>query len=194
MIEWSVRTALMKMRGAVTQLGLYPGDHPAVEEAVRHAAKAADDLIGAYGDVVLTVIGDSLYLDRKLLAHASLEFHGFIRRLQASGIDSLSLSGHISQGDVVDLASLLAGRTGDVPAEGTIRLNTSPFSVSGSAIRRADVRAAHQLRAVARRFAGHRNGGRRQPGIRPQRSAAWSSRICWSRRFHSLARQCCFRR
>ena len=130
MIEWSVRTALTKIRGAVTQLGLYPGDHPAVEEAVRHAAKAADDLVGAYGDVVLTVIGDSLYLDRKLLAHASLEFHGFIRRLQASGIDSLSLSGHISQGDVVDLASLLAGRTGDVPAEGTIRLNTSPFSVS----------------------------------------------------------------
>ena len=30
----------------------------------------------------------------------------------------------------MDLASLLAARTGDVPAEGTIRLNTSPFSVS----------------------------------------------------------------
>ena len=130
MSEAEVKKTLSSLRGAVNQLALYPAEHPAVEEAVEYTAKAVDGLVGSRGDVVLTVIGDSLYLGRKLLAHTSLEFHGFIRKLQAAGIDSVTLAGHISTGDVVDLASLIAGRTADVPAEGTIRLNTSPFTVS----------------------------------------------------------------
>ncbi len=130
MSEGPIKDLLTSLRGAVTQFGLYPPEHPAVEEAVSQATKTADQLVGARGDVVMTVVGDSLYLDRRLLAHTSLEFHGFIRQLQAAGIDSLSLSGHISAGDVADLAALVAGRAGDLPAEGTIRLNTSPFTLS----------------------------------------------------------------
>jgi hypothetical protein len=130
MSEADVRATLTALRSAVNQLGLYPAEHPAVEEAVALTTKTADGMVGAHGDVVLTVIGDSLYLGRKLLAHTSLEYHSFIRSLQGAGIDSLTLAGHISSGDVVDLASLIAGRTGDVPAEGTIRLNSSPFTVS----------------------------------------------------------------
>lgn len=130
MSEAAVKSTLSALRGAVNQLGLYPAEHPAVEEAVALTAKVADILVGGHDEVVLSVIGDSLYLGRTLLPHTSLEFHGFIRELQAAGIDSMTLAGHISTGDVVDLACLVAGRKGDVPAEGTIRLNTSPFTVS----------------------------------------------------------------
>ena len=130
MSEAAVRQTLSALRGATNQLSLYPADHPAVEEAVALTHKAADGLVSSVGDVVLTVIGDSLYLGRRLLAHTSLEYHGFIRRLQAAGIDSIAFTGHISIGDIADLASFVAGRTGDIPAEGTVRLNTSPFSLT----------------------------------------------------------------
>lgn len=130
MSETDVRATLTALRGAVHQLSLYPVEHPAVEEAVGLTAKTADAMVGAGGETILTVIGDSIYLGRKLLAHTSLEYHGFIRQLQSAGIDSISFAGHVSTGDAIDLSSLIAGRTADVPAEGTIKLNTSPFTMS----------------------------------------------------------------
>lgn len=155
MAEATVRATLTALRGVVTQLALYPPGHPAVEDAVASATKAADEMVGENGETVLTVLGDSLYLGRKLLAHSSLEFNGFLRRLQSAGIDSITFAGHISSGDLADVASLIAGRTGDVPAEGTVRLNTSPFTLSDlqsgatmSGLRRSYARSLDVLRGI----------------------------------------------
>ncbi len=155
MAEAYVRATLSALRGVVTQLSLYPPGHPAVEDALGSATKAADEMVGQNGETVLTVLGDSLFLGRGLLAHASLEFNGFLRRLQSAGIDSITFAGHVSSGDLADVASLIAGRTGDLPAEGTVRLNTSSFTVSDlqsgatmSGLRRSYARSLDVLRGI----------------------------------------------
>ena len=130
MSEPLIKQTLSGLRGAVTQLALYPTEHPAVEGSIERAAFAASSLVEAAGETVLTILGDSLYHGQRLLAHTSLEYNGFFRTMQARGIDSITFDGFVSRGDVRDLAEFLAGKISDVPAEGTIRLNDSPFTSS----------------------------------------------------------------
>ena len=128
MSEPLIKQTLGGLRGAVTQLALYPTEHPAVEASIERAAFAASGLVESAGETVLTILGDSLYHGQRLLAHTSLEFNGFFRTMQARGIDALTFDGFVSRADVRDLAEFLAGKISDVPAEGTIRLNESPFT------------------------------------------------------------------
>ncbi|MDH3499951.1 MAG: HD-GYP domain-containing protein [Acidimicrobiia bacterium] len=128
MSEQLIKQTLSGLRGAVTQLALYPTEHPAVEGSIERAAFAASSLVESAGETVLTILGDSLYQGQRLLAHTSLEFNGFFRTMQARGIDSLTFDGFVSRADVRDLTEFLAGKMADVPAEGTIRLNESPFT------------------------------------------------------------------
>ncbi len=155
MSEPLIKQTLAGLRGAVTQLALYPSEHPAVEGSIERAAFAASSLVEAAGETVLTILGDSLYHGQRLLAHTSLEFNGFFRTMQARGIDSLTFDGFVSRADVRDLAEFLAGKISDVPAEGTIRLNESPYtsaelSASGevSGLRRNYARSLDVLRGI----------------------------------------------
>ena len=155
MSDQQMRDFLNHLRSGSRQLALYPDDHPALVEVVNKATDAALNLLGDASEKTITIIGDSLYLERTILPHASLEFNRLLRDMQARGIDSVTLTGRVSRGDVRDLAAFLASISGDVPAEGTIKLNERPYSRSDletdtgfTGLRRSYARSLDVLRGV----------------------------------------------
>ncbi|MDF1596242.1 MAG: HD-GYP domain-containing protein [Acidimicrobiia bacterium] len=157
MSEKAARALLGQLRGATKQLTLYPIDHPATGEVLAKLRQNADALSkDSVGEVVLSILGDSLYENRSLLAHASLEFNKLLRDLQSRGIESISFEYPVSEGDVYDLVAFAAGLSGDIPAGGTIRLNEGPFTRAElesdeaiSGLRRSYARSLDVLRGVA---------------------------------------------
>lgn len=150
-----MRDFMNHLRSASRQLALYPEDHPALIEVLGKATDGANALLSEASERVITIIGDSLYLDRTILPHASLEFNRLLRDLQSRGIDSVTLTAPVSRGDIHDLAAFLAATSGDVPAEGTIRLNERPFSRADletetgfTGLRRSYARSLDVLRGV----------------------------------------------
>ncbi len=151
----AMRDFLNLLRAAARQVYLYPEDHPALVELIAKGAAAANDVAGDF-ELNITLIGDSLYQEREILAHTSLEFNGLLRDLQARGIESITLRPRVSAGDFRDLASFIASLTGDVPAEGTIRLNERPYARSEleqgegfTGLRRSYARSLDVLRGIS---------------------------------------------
>lgn len=157
MSERLARAVLGQLRAAAKQLTLYPLDHPATGEVLGKLQQSANDLArDAVGEIVLSILGDSLYENRSLLAHASLEYNKLLRDLQNRGIESISFEFPVSEGDVYDLAAFASGLSGDIPAGGTIRLNEGPFTRAElesdeaiSGLRRSYARSLDVLRGVA---------------------------------------------
>ncbi|MDH3306240.1 MAG: HD domain-containing protein [Acidimicrobiia bacterium] len=157
MSDRHLRDFLNHFRAAVRQLTLYPEDHPALVDVLDRATTAANELVAENRDgSALSLIGDSVYLDRKILPHASLEFNRLLREMQARGIESVTFGGGVSRGDVHDLAAFVAQISGDIPADGTIRLNERPYSRSDleadesfSGLRRSYARSLDVLRGVS---------------------------------------------
>ncbi|NNC39133.1 MAG: hypothetical protein HKN95_00450, partial [Acidimicrobiia bacterium] len=84
MSEKAARAVLGQLRSASKQLALYPLDHPATGEMLGKLQQTANDLSrDSVGEVVLSILGDSLYENRSLLAHASLEYNKLLRDLQS---------------------------------------------------------------------------------------------------------------
>jgi len=96
-----VRQMLLDLRSAIRFAALYPTNHPALEEILTAASRSADTLARRVGgEAVFTLISDSLYLGRELLAHASLEFNGLLRDMQARGLDAVTFIAPVARGDM----------------------------------------------------------------------------------------------
>jgi HD-GYP domain-containing protein (c-di-GMP phosphodiesterase class II) len=151
------RRLLKDLHALSRQMALYPTGHPTTGEALDAATEAAEGLAaGAGGEVVLSLLTDSFYLDRTLLAHASLESSALLRAMQGRGIESISFLSPVAGADIADLGAFVAGLSGDVPAESTVRLNESPYSKaelesesSFATLRRSYTRSLDVLRGVA---------------------------------------------
>ncbi len=148
---------LKDLQALARQMALYPTGHPTTGEALGAATSSADDLAtAASGEGVVSLVGDSFYLGRTLLPHASLEFNALLRTMQARGIESITFLSPVAGADVADLGAFIAGLSGDVPAESTVRLNESPFSKADlesdsslTSLRRSYARSLDVLRGVA---------------------------------------------
>lgn len=156
MSDQHMRDFFNHLRSASRQMALYPDEHPALVEVVNKATDAANGLLVDASEQAITIIGDSLYLERTILPHASLEFNRLLRDMQARGVDSVTLTSRVSRGDMHDLAAFLAATSGDVPAEGTIRLNERPYSRSEletdtgfTGLRRSYARSLDVLRGLS---------------------------------------------
>lgn len=150
-----IRGFLSGLRAASRQIHLYPEGHPALVELIGAGATAANRLAGD-DEVNITLIGDSLYREREILAHTSLEFNGLLRDLQTRGIESITLRPPVTSGDFHDLSAFVASLSGDVPAEGTIRLNERPYTRSEleqgegfTGVRRSYARSLDVLRGIS---------------------------------------------
>ena len=151
------RQLLKDLHGLSRQMALYPTGHPTTGEALSAATESAEFLAaGAGGEVVLSLLTDSFYLDRTLLAHASLESSALLRTMQGRGIESITFLSPVAGADIADLGAFVAGLSGDVPAESTVRLNESPFSKSDlesessfATLRRSYTRSLDVLRGVS---------------------------------------------
>ncbi|MDR9451367.1 MAG: HD-GYP domain-containing protein [Acidimicrobiia bacterium] len=150
------RQLLKDLQALSRQMALYPTGHPTTGEALTAATASAEGLAsGAGGEVVLSLLTDSFYLDRTLLAHASIESSSLLRTMQGRGIESITFLSPVAGADIADLGAFVAGLSGDVPAESTVRLNESPYSRSdlesdsSAGLRRSYTRSLDVLRGVA---------------------------------------------
>jgi HD-GYP domain-containing protein (c-di-GMP phosphodiesterase class II) len=154
--ENDARSALRSIQALSRQMSLYPTGHPTTGEALTEATAAAEVLaVDEGGEAIITLLGDSMYLGKTLLPHASLELSAFLRTLQSRGIESISFASPVAGADIADLGAFIAGLSGDVPAEATIRLNESPYSRAdlesgeGGGVRKSYTRSLDVLRGMA---------------------------------------------
>ncbi len=132
------------LKRAVANVHLYPPGHPQSDVALDMLTETAGALTGGLDTVVLSLMDSAFYLDRTLLPQESLEHRDLYRLLHDLGLDSVSIIGRPTIGDLTDLASLLANEGSDMPVDGTVRLNERPYNrsdlinlASMSAIRRS---------------------------------------------------------
>ncbi|MDH3730813.1 MAG: HD domain-containing protein [Acidimicrobiia bacterium] len=130
MNEKKVRDFLAVVRRHIHQLGLYPSEHPLHLEGAEAMERAVDEIMTADGEVVFTILDDTIYFGPQLLAYTSLEFNGLLRMMQKRGLDSFTLIDPVSRDDLIDFADFVAGMSDDIPASGTIRLNERPLARS----------------------------------------------------------------
>jgi len=121
---------LSSLRRAVSNVHLYPKGHPQSDVALDMLAETTGTLAAGFDQVVLSLMDNAFYLERQLLPQASLEYRDVYRLLRDRGLDSLSLVGRPTIGDLAELADFLASEGSDIPADGTIRLNERPYNRS----------------------------------------------------------------
>jgi len=121
---------LGSLRRAVSNVNLYPKGHPQSEVALNMLTKTSGVLTDGVDQAVLSLMGSAFYLDRHLLPQASLEYRDVYRLLHGRGLDSLTIVGRPTVGDLTELADFLASEGSDLPADGTIRLNERPYNRS----------------------------------------------------------------
>lgn len=118
------------------------------------AASAALTIRGR--EAVLSLVGDALYLDRRILPNVSTEFDSVLQAMKRRRIDTITVLPSASRSDLADLAALVAGRSDDLPAGGTVLLNERIVSPSDlemrplSALRRTYAESLDSLRGVSR--------------------------------------------
>ncbi len=129
MNEHVVRDFLQALRRVARQVGLYPAGHPLTAEALEAAEKAVRDLSSTGGEeAVIAVTEDSVYFNRTLLPHTSLEYNSLIVEMHRRGLESITVVNPVLGTDLFDLAAFVAGVSDDLPAGGTIKLNEAPVS------------------------------------------------------------------
>ncbi len=146
MLDNEVAQFLSSIRRSSSAVQLYPHEHPLVREAAAGAVEAAVSLTEDEGEVVLSVVNDAFYLNKRLQPQASLEHRALMVQFQERGIESLTLKHPVTEADVVDLGEFMNGTTGDVPADNSISLNDRPFT-------EADLRQAANLSKLKRSYA-----------------------------------------
>jgi HD-GYP domain-containing protein (c-di-GMP phosphodiesterase class II) len=122
---------LTALRRAATLHRLYGLAHPLTAVALGDAAKAADGLAAGH-PVQLTVIDDSLYLDRTLLPMASLSHSGLLQNMRDRGVAALTLVPPVAAGDLAHLTAVLAGEGDVADVGGSIRFNQDNLAVEAS--------------------------------------------------------------
>jgi len=146
LLDDHARMFLSSLKRAASAVQLYPAEHPLVGEAAAGAVSAAANLNEDEGSVVLSVVNDAFYLNRRLLPQSTLEHRTMMAQFNEQGIDSLTLRHPVTATDVIELGLFLNGSTGDVPADGSLRLNDRPFT-------EADLREAATMSKLKRSYA-----------------------------------------
>ncbi|NNL98564.1 MAG: HD-GYP domain-containing protein [Acidimicrobiia bacterium] len=160
MSEATTSDFLGSLRRAVSNVHLYPKGHPQSDVALDMLTETTGAMAAGYDQVVLSMMDNAFYLDRHLLPQASLEYRDIYRLLHGRGLDSISIVGRPTIGDLAELADFLADEGSDIPADGTIRLNERPYNrsellkqASMSEIRRSYTASLDFLTGVAESMA-----------------------------------------
>lgn len=131
------------------------GDADLREAAITALSDAAEVLTAGTGEVIITVAADAFYMDRRMLAHASTEFHTLLKSMKTRRIDSVTIRKGATRRDLTELAALVVGLSSDLPAEGTVRINERAMSTTDldirpmSGLRRTYAESLDALRGVS---------------------------------------------
>lgn len=156
MSELLARDFLRALFHVGQRLAVAPDDDRSVEDATTALEESCAALTISGREAVLSLVGDALYLDRRILPNVSTEFDSVLQAMKRRRIDTITILPSASRSDLADLAALLAGRSDDLPAGGTVLLNERVVSPSDlemrplSALRRAYADSLDSLRGVSR--------------------------------------------
>jgi HD-GYP domain-containing protein (c-di-GMP phosphodiesterase class II) len=131
-------------------------DDSAAANAVSALESAAAALTAHGSEAVIGLVGETFYLDRKLLANAATEFDSILQAMKQRRIETVTVLPGAGRGDLADLAAFLAGRSEDLPAGGGVLLNERHMSPGDielrpvSSLRRAYSQSLDSLRGVSR--------------------------------------------
>ncbi|MBT8165098.1 MAG: HD-GYP domain-containing protein [Acidimicrobiia bacterium] len=126
MNESKVQEFLKRMQAVLSQLNLYPANHPNSQRALRDGWKAAADLAGdGNDDVVIGLKGYAFFLNGELLAYTSLMFANLYQDLTAREIESITLAGETDAEEYAGFVRYVGEHTEDFEVGGSIRINES---------------------------------------------------------------------
>jgi HD-GYP domain-containing protein (c-di-GMP phosphodiesterase class II) len=127
MSDAAVRSLLTAIRRAASHHRIYGEDHEITAAAVSDVVDALNGLVGTADRAMLSLVDDTLYLNRSPMASVSVEFNGLIRSLQETGIESIVFEHPVRREDTVMLTRFIAG-AGSPPTKGSITLNEDSWA------------------------------------------------------------------
>jgi len=144
MSETNVQTLLTDLKRAASHFRLYGATHHMTEVAISDLAATADRLAGTARRAVLSLIGDTIYLDGRPLAATSLSFNEMLSDLKDHGVESVAFEAPVAVRDCAELAALICDQ-GDGPSHGsTVILNEDDRSHEDVPVSESeDVRSAY---------------------------------------------------
>lgn len=142
MNENPVQDFLKGLRASVSQLALYPLEHPNCQAAFKRGRTFAENLADG-SDVVIGLKGYAFFLNGTLLAYTSLMFANLYQDLSARGVESITLVGATDAKDYVALARFVSGLAEDFDPGGSIRLNESHLTNEDDDSAFADLRFSY---------------------------------------------------
>jgi len=126
MNESRVQEFLKRLQAVLSQLNLYPANHPNSQEALRRGWKGAADLAGdGEEDVVLGMKGYAFYLNGELLAYTSLMYANLYQDLTTREIESITLAGPTHEDEYTRFVRYVGGHDDDFTTGGSVRINES---------------------------------------------------------------------
>ncbi|MGI9648273.1 MAG: HD-GYP domain-containing protein [Acidimicrobiia bacterium] len=126
MNETKVQEFLKRLQAVVSQLNLYPANHPNSQSALRAGWNGAVELAdGSTDEVVLGLKGFAFFLNGELLAYTSLMYSNLYQDLSAREIESVTLKGATDEEEFGAFARYVAGLADDFDTGGSIRINES---------------------------------------------------------------------
>jgi len=126
MTDQVLRSLLLAVRRAAGHIRLYGSEHELTEQAVDDVAEAANALIDLADESTLTILDDTLYVDRTPATAVSVAFNGFIRSLKQAGVETIVFQAPVRHEDARSLAGFVAGS--GTPPSGSITLNEGTWS------------------------------------------------------------------
>jgi HD-GYP domain-containing protein (c-di-GMP phosphodiesterase class II) len=125
MNEAKVQQFLKRLQAAVSQLNLYPANHPNSQAALRTGWEAAVDLAGSEADVVIGLKGYAFFLNGELLAYTSLMYANLYQDLTGREVETITLAGETQSADYTEFVRYVGGHSDDFAGGGSIRVNES---------------------------------------------------------------------
>ncbi|MCJ7725816.1 MAG: HD domain-containing protein [Acidimicrobiia bacterium] len=124
----AVRSLLTALRGTASDYRLYGAEHKITAEAVNDLVESATRLVGTADRAMITIVEETVYLNRSPLAAVSIDFNGMILRLQEMGVESIVFEGPILKVDCAALAAFVAGIGKEPPTTGSVVLNEDSWA------------------------------------------------------------------
>jgi len=123
MSEQTVASLVRALRRAVSYCKLYGAEHTLTVEACTEAARAANLFGPSYPGTLVACVDETLFVDGAACGHTSLQFNGFLRTIEAAGVETLLFTADVDAGEINRLVRVIAGEIDDFGSGRSLRVN-----------------------------------------------------------------------
>jgi len=150
--DQAIRALLMAIRRSASNHRLYGEAHEMTVAGMDDIVDATNLLLEGSEKSLISVVDDTLYLDRAPMASLSVAFNGMIRELQAAGIESLLLTPPVTRDDAFALVRFLNGGLkapdGAISCDSGVWARTELLSSPSDGLRQAYTSSLVALRSL----------------------------------------------